>query len=660
MGDQVRLSRGKLRSPGRGTKKPRAHNPAPRCASAAEFQVFGERARREFENSSSPMRIFDHETLKYLAVNDAAVKFYGYAREEFLALTLRDTRHSDEHAAQLATLKEPAGYLRHGKTRRQIKKSGEIVIVEMVTQDILFNGRKARLSLTIDVTERERTEQALRESNEFLRSVIESSRDCIKVLDLDGRLQWISAGGQRLMEIDDAKPLLQKSYLDFWSGADHEAASNAVAAARAGGTSRFEGYCPTGKGTPKWWDELATPILDADGRPEKLLVVSRDITERKYAENALRESEERFRQLAENIREVFWINTLAGDHIDYISPAYEEIWGRSCESLYRDPRSWMEPIHPDDLPAVRSGHEIIARGERSDVDYRIIRPDGTLRWIRDRSYPMRRSDGTLLTCGIAEDITDQKHAEQRRHSQAIHQRDALVREVHHRIKNSLQGIIGLLRQKTTKNPAIAPEIEEIIGQLQSVALVYGLQETRPDGRLGLAAIMDAICLSAESLFGGSVEFVIERESRRPVCVTGEEAVSVAFALNELVFNALKHQPAEVGKKHARVALRETGDTAEICISNRGRLPKRFDFAKGRSVGNGLALVRTLLAPPGCSVAFKNGSNTVEVVLKLAPPLLARRRQALTGGTEVGDEKQERSTTALAGGGRRPAGAGRAG
>jgi len=630
MGDQVRLSRGKLRSPGRGTKKLRAHNPAPRCASAAEFQVFGERARREFENSSSPMRIFDHETLKYLAVNDAAVKFYGYAREEFLALTLRDTRHSDEHAAQLATLKEPAGYLRHGKTRRQIKKSGEIVIVEMVTQDILFNGRKARLSLAIDVTERERTEQALRESNEFLRSVIESSRDCIKVLDLDGRLQWISAGGQRLMEIDDAKPLLQKSYLDFWSGADREAASNAVAAARAGDTSRFEGYCPTGKGIPKWWDELATPILDADGRPEKLLVVSRDITERKYAENALRESEERFRQLAENIREVFWINTLAGDHIDYISPAYEEIWGRSCESLYRNPRSWMEPIHPDDLPAVRAGQEAMTRGERTDVDYRIFRPDGTMRWVLDRSYPMQRGDGTRLVYGLARDITAHKQAEQERLTHAVEQRDALVREVHHRIKNSLQGVVGLLRQKIGRSPGVAHEVEEAIAQLQSVALVYGLQETRSDGLLSLAEITNAICSSAESLIGGRVERTFERKSQRPACVVAGEAVSVAVALNELVFNSLKHQPAEAGEKHARVTLRETSDAAEIRIVNRGRLPAGFNFARGRAIGHGLGLVRTLLAPPGGTVAFNGGPDEVEVVVMLSPPLLVEQQKTVAG------------------------------
>ncbi len=502
MDDRHLLSRHKPHPTRRGIKKPRARSSTPGREPASEFTEFGERARREFANSSSPMRIFDHETMKYLAVNDAAVKFYGYTREEFLAMTLRDTRHPDEHAVQRASLEEPAGYFRHGKTRRQIRKSGEIAVVETVTHDILFDGRKARLSLTIDVTERKRAEQALRES------------------------------------------------------------------------------------------------------------------------------EERFRQLAENIREVFWISTPAGDRIVYISPGYEEIWGRSCESLYRNPRSWTEQIRPEDLPAVRDFQEKYARGQHADVEYRVIHPDGTLRWIRDRTYPMRSSDGTLFACGIAEDITKLKQAEQERLTQAIHQRDALVREVHHRIKNSLQGVAGLLRQKIGQYPAMAPGIEEAIAQLQSVALVYGLQETRPDGLLSLAEIMNAICSSAESLLGGRVERAFERKSQRPACLAGSEAVSVAVALNELVFNALKHQPAKAGEKHARIVLRETADEAEIRIANRGRLPAGFDYPGGRSTGSGLELVRTLLASPGGTITFNGAEGEVEVVLKLGPPLLAGRQKAV--------------------------------
>src|SRR6185295_6136732 len=146
-----------------------------------------------------------------------------------------------------------------------------------------------------------------------------------------------------------------------------------------------------------------------------------------------------------------------------------------------------------DLPKMREAAARLADGVHLDIEYRIVRPDGTIRWIRDRSYPMKAGDGARLVCGIAEDISAQKRAEQERMNHAIHQRDALVREVHHRIKNNLQGVAGLLRQKIRKFPAVAPGIEEAIVQLQTVAVVYGLQGTRADGLMGLADMVEAIC-----------------------------------------------------------------------------------------------------------------------------------------------------------------------
>jgi two-component sensor histidine kinase len=294
----------------------------------------------------------------------------------------------------------------------------------------------------------------------------------------------------------------------------------------------------------------------------------------------------------------------------------------------------------EDQPRLREAVRKIAHGHHLDIEYRIVRPDGTMRWIRDRSYPMPSDDRTPLICGIAEDITAQKLAEEQRLSKEAHQRNALVREVHHRIKNSLQGVAGLLRQKTRKLPAIAPNVEEAISQLQAVAVVYGLQGTRADGLLNLAEMVEAICVSAEGLLGGRVDRSFERLSQRPACIAGSEAVSVAVALNELVFNALKHQAAPAGRKRARVALCETRDAAEIRISNRGRLPKRFDFSADRGVGTGLSLVRTLLASPGASVQFSGKRSEVEVLLKLRPPLLAERAGGATKRTDHGDSSEE--------------------
>ena len=129
---------------------------------------------------------------------------------------------------------------------------------------------------------------------------------------------------------------------------------------------------------------------------------------------ALRESEQRFREMAENIREVFWMATdFGGPHhsVLYVSPAYEDVWGRTRDSLYRDPRSFIDGICPEDRVRVIEVNER-NHGQRFEVEYRVMRPDGSIRWIRDRGFPINDETGRVYrTAGIAEDITERKQAE---------------------------------------------------------------------------------------------------------------------------------------------------------------------------------------------------------------------------------------------------------
>lgn len=137
-----------------------------------------------------------------------------------------------------------------------------------------------------------------------------------------------------------------------------------------------------------------------------------EIASRQQALEALRESEERFRQLAENINQVFWMSSPDTSQILYISPAYEEIWGKSCSSLYEQPISFLDAIHPDDRDRISTS---VSRQSQTDYDeeYRIVRPDGSVRWIRDRSFTVRDSAGQIYRIvGIAEDITQHKQAEE--------------------------------------------------------------------------------------------------------------------------------------------------------------------------------------------------------------------------------------------------------
>src|SRR6516165_8569789 len=121
-----------------------------------------------------------------------------------------------------------------------------------------------------------------------------------------------------------------------------------------------------------------------------------DITDRLKAEAVLAESEGRFRQLAENVNEVFWMADPQTTEVLYISPAYERVWGRSCQSLYEEPRSFLDAVHPDDRDRVRvAALEKHGRGESTDEEYRVVRPDGSVRWIRDRAFPVRDATGQV-------------------------------------------------------------------------------------------------------------------------------------------------------------------------------------------------------------------------------------------------------------------------
>ena len=128
--------------------------------------------------------------------------------------------------------------------------------------------------------------QAEQHTAEFLRRLIESSHDCIKVLDLEGRLLSMNEGGRRLLEMDSVEPYIGTPWVDLWRGGHAERAAEAVAAARRGEVARFEGFSPTVRGTPRWWETVLAPINGADGRPERLLAVSRDVTGRVEAERA--------------------------------------------------------------------------------------------------------------------------------------------------------------------------------------------------------------------------------------------------------------------------------------------------------------------------------------------------------------------------------------
>src|SRR6476620_7444007 len=142
----------------------------------------------------------------------------------------------------------------------------------------------------------------LKGNDDLLRAVLAGCGDCIKILDLDGRLQFMSEGGKRVMEVDDFSKLKGRAWPDVWAGAGNVEATRAVEQARGGLGARFQGVANTAKGNPRHWDVQVSPIFGADGKPTYILAISRDITPEKRAETELAEAYQRQQMLTAELQ----------------------------------------------------------------------------------------------------------------------------------------------------------------------------------------------------------------------------------------------------------------------------------------------------------------------------------------------------------------------
>jgi PAS domain S-box-containing protein len=350
--------------------------------------------------------------------NPGAEKIFGYAAAEAVGqpmLMLFPPERMHEEPEILAKIGRGES-VAHFETVR-VRKDGRRIDVSVTLSPIADARGKiiGASKIARDITERKRAEEALLR----LAAIVSASNDAIISKTLEGLITNWNPGAERMFGYSAAEAIGQPLLLLFPPDRVDEEKDILVRLKRGEKVENYETVRLHKDGRRIEVSVSVSPIIESTGKilgAMKIVGTSkimRDITPLKQAEAALRESELKFRQIAAAINEVFWITTPQLDEMLYVSPAYETIWGRTCESLYQSPKGWIEAIHPDDRDNV---HRVAATKRKHgdfDVIYRIVRPDGSMRWIHDRGFPVRDAAGKIYRiAGVAEDITEQRQADE--------------------------------------------------------------------------------------------------------------------------------------------------------------------------------------------------------------------------------------------------------
>lgn len=336
------------------------------------------------------------------------------ALAEFRAKIHPDDRDRDRHDKDMLrslTSGEPF-YAEY----RLFRPSGEMRYIQGIG-GVEFDAERQPLRLfgsIIDITEKRQAEIALSASEAKYRRLIEQMPAATYTANLDEKftILFISPQIQRLLGISASEWL--KNTKD-WLELVHPEDRDRVLVEIRQGIQENQAFSVeyrmfSRSGNVVWVRDNGKVVLDHQGNPTFLQGIMIDISDKKEAEIALQESEEKFRQIADTVREAFLMTSFDGQKILYVNPAYEKISGRSCASLYQNSEDWINCVHPEDRQRVIEAYQRQVQDKSIfDEEYRIIRPDGTIRWIEARVFPVTDQSGkTYRFAGIAEDITSRK------------------------------------------------------------------------------------------------------------------------------------------------------------------------------------------------------------------------------------------------------------
>jgi PAS domain S-box-containing protein len=433
-----------------------------------------------------------------------------------------------------------------------------------------------------DITERKQAEESLRQAHSRIESILNSVADIHILFDQDFRYLYVNEAAVRAIGRPREQLLghtLWEVYPDI-AGTELDRQYNRAMDERI--LVAFDFHYLT---LDTWWENRFYPA------PEGLSVFASDITERKRVEEQLQQSEERFRQMAESITEVFWMTDPDKNQILYVSPAYEKIWGRSRQSVYEQPTTWLDAVHPDDRQRVERAVRTQQILGGYDEEYRIIQPDGSVRWIRDRAFPINDAEGHVYrVTGIAEDITERKLAEEKIKAttaqlralsarlQSAREQEGIriAREIHDELGAALTSLRWNLEDIDEAIPESAdqPDLQERRKKIESMMKLIDstintvrriASELRPIGLddLGLVAAIELHARKFQDRTRIIVECDCGLENGK---LSREQSTAIFRIFQEALTNVLRHSQAT----RVNIQMKEENGEFELTIGDNGR------------------------------------------------------------------------------------------
>lgn len=359
-----------------------------------------------FDLSPLPMWVVDRENLRFLSVNDAALKLYGYSREEFLNMTVRDlwAQHEEPEIEDLVSVKRNDYF----KLKiSHITMRGEKLFLEVESNPIIFDGIPARVSLVHNVTAQLLAEKALTLSERRFKALVQDGSEMVMILDFEGNLTYSSPASQTILGIDNEE-FLSHNIFFYIHEDDIEKVKNCLYKLHDQKRIQIPSYrIQTGNKNWRWIETILTNLCD-EPAVNGIVANSRDITEFVEQEKELKESLERYNIVAKATSDTITDYDVTLDRMEY-NEGIQNMFGYSISQVSRDGSWWDDKIHPEDKEIVKSRTEEVYKKKQNQLqlEYRFRCADGTYKYVLDRSYLLKDKDGKpLRMIGSMQDITE--------------------------------------------------------------------------------------------------------------------------------------------------------------------------------------------------------------------------------------------------------------